>query len=142
MNFLLRYESILAANSPVLTEEQLPYIDSLIAAYHTFQTMEIAVEFVLHQQSEHNPTIQSGFLPPALIWQHVRREVQKIVQNLHSEIIGKEVIPPDPIARNVIPNNVRCMPHSIYRKIRDFSIMKNLHQTARYYHNYFISRTQ
>ena len=102
--------------------------------------MEIGLEFIVAQQSAMQTSTdasQFDFLPPTLIWRHMQREVQKIIQNLHTELVSLGVQPPEPVLRHTVPDHVRCMEHSVFKDIRDFYIMKSLLKVSEFYHNYF-----
>ena len=139
-----RYESILPETSPLVSGEDISYQEHLQIAYSQFQRLEIAVEFIIAQQLEHIPlssqvrtAAQFDFLPPVMIWRHIQRELQKIILNLHTELVGQGATPAEPVPRAAIPNHVRCMDHAVYRDLRDFYVMKTIHKVSQFYKSFF-----
>ena len=142
--FYFRYESILPETSPFISGVDLSYLEHLQSSYSQFQRLEIAVEFIIAQQLEHNPlssqvqqAAQFDFLPPVMIWRHIQRQIQKIILNLHTELVAQGATPSEPVSRAAIPNHVRCMDHAVYRDLRDFYVMKTIHNVSQFYKNFF-----
>ena len=122
----------------MLSNTDYSYLEHLQSAYTQFQRLEIAVEFIIAQEQSHQTqNNQFDFLPTNLIWRHIHRELQKIIQNLHTEIIGQGLVPQEPVLRSAIPFSVRCMGHAVHRDIRDLYIIKILHQVSSFYKDLF-----
>ena len=119
----------------------------LLDAYDVFQRLEIAAELVLGDlRSSHSPPVSAhqselaavDFLPRHM-WSLLRREIQKVVQNLYTELRSRGLVVPSPLTRDVISRDIRCVQHSAYRDIRDFVIFRSVRQAVQYFFDRFQS---
>ena len=115
-------------------------------AYDLFQRLEIAAELVLGDLPSTPSTStttahagQSESFRPRHMWNMLRREIQKVVQNLYTELRSRGLLVAPPLSRNIISEEVRCVQHSAYRDIRDFVIFRSIRQVVYYYFDRFQS---
>ena len=114
-------------------DQAFSYADVLHDAYDIFQRLEMALELIQRGSADFQLTSFST----GNMWALFRREIQKIIQSLLSEMLNKEVSPPAPLTRGVISENIRCMEHSVYRDIRNFIIFRTINTSAHFYSRLF-----
>jgi hypothetical protein len=139
INFFLRYEELLpeAATGQTFDENEEAFY--LLDAYNLFQRLEIASEVVLNDlRSPSSTTANAAFLPRQM-WLLLRREIQKVVQNVYTEMLLRDLTIPLPLARTAIPQEIRCLEHSAYRDVRDFVIFRSVRHAVNHYFHHFQS---
>jgi len=129
LSFNFSYEDIVPSSSLMVNDRELSYADVLLDAYDIFQRLEMALELIQHGSADF-PLTSFG---ARNMWSLFRREIQKILQNLLTEMMYRDVSAPVPLTRGVISENVRCMDHSIYQDIRNFIIFRSIKQSAHFY---------
>ena len=138
--FVFRYEELLPEAAPEQLRGENEEAFYLVDAYSLFQRLEIASEVVLGDlRTSHPSATTSGgtsFLPRHM-WQLLRREIQKIVQNLYTELRIRGLTIPPPVPRMVIPSEIRCLEHSAYRDVRNFVIFKSIRHAVKHYFQHF-----
>ena len=133
LSFNFSYEDIIPNSSLMVNDRELSYADVLLDAYDIFQRLEMALELIQHGSADF-PLTSFG---ARNMWSLFRREIQKILQNLLTEMMYRDVSAPVPLTRGVISENVRCMDHSIYQDIRNFIIFRSIKQSAHFYSRIF-----
>ena len=132
--FCCRYEDVLPSGSAVVSsttaQDQATMADYLRDAYSVFQRLELATEVAQASAATGDDEEFSG----RQMWGLLRREIQKIIRSVYVEMAGLEMPAPAPLPRRTISAEVRCIPHSVYRDIRDFIVFRSIRQTTRFYH--------
>jgi hypothetical protein len=117
----------------------------LLEAYDLFQRLEIAAEIVLGDlRAAPSAAVPAGqshssaiSFRPRHMWSLLRREIQKVVQNLYTELKIRQLAVPPTLARAIISQQIRCVQHSAYRDVRDFVIFRSIRQTVHYFFQRF-----
>ena len=110
--------------------------DDFAAAYLMFQKLYLASEIVVNDLDYYQ--MRNYFL-----WQRVHRLIEHILKNIYPEMRPmNEVRPNEPITgvlpRSIISEHIRCVPHSAYRDIRDFVLLRHVLSTAEHYSRLFV----
>ena len=115
----------LAYPSLVLEYSPLPALSeaSLLASYSIFQHLAISIEVVTadHQHYHHYTD---------KMWRLITVYVDTILKNIYTELVMRGIFIPAPLARNIIPDTMRCLHFSANRHIRDFLVLRHLLHSA------------
>jgi hypothetical protein len=132
-----RYEELLPEAAPDQTFGENEEAFYLLDAYNLFQRLEIASEVVLNDLRSPSSTTSNAAILPRQMWLLLRREIQKVVQNVYTELLIRGLPIPLPLARTAISQEIRCLEHSAYRDVRDFVIFRSMrHAVDHYSHNF------
>ena len=106
--------------------------DDITAVYSTFQKLYIASEMILTDLDHYN--IQSDHA--RRVWSLINSLLSNVVKNVYIELLhhsqpGSSL--PPPVTRAFIPARVRCMRDTAFRDIRDFALLRQIHQSAKDY---------
>ena len=115
----LAYPSLISEYSP------LPVLSdsSLLASYSVFQHLAISIEVVTDDHQHHHHYTDK-------MWRLITIYVDTILKNIYTELVMRGIFIPAPLARNIIPDTMRCLPFSANRDIRDFLILRHLLHSA------------
>jgi len=115
----LSYPSLISEYSPLPVLSQ----SSLLASYSVFQHLAISIEVVITDHQHHQQYTSK-------MWRLTSTTVENILRNIYSELVMKGISIPAPLARNVIPDTMRCVSFSSYRDTRDFIVLRHIMQAA------------
>lgn len=106
--------------------------DDISEVYSIFQKLYIASEMVNTDFHHHN--IQSD--NTRRVWSLINSLLSNVVKNVYIEVLhqpqyGSSL--PAPVTRAFIPSRVRCMRDAAFRDIRDFALLRHIHQSAKKY---------
>ena len=115
----------LAYPSLILEYSPLPVLSdsSLLASYSVFQHLAISIEVVTDDHQHHHHYTDK-------MWRLITIYVDTILKNIYTELVMRGIFIPAPLARNIIPDTMRCLPFSANRDIRDFLILRHLLHSA------------
>ena len=99
-------------------------------AYDTFQRLAILVEVVKVDISHHRDASRGT----KHLWQLVERGLKRVLEQVYMELSTTTVQLPLPLTREVVPDWLRCMDHSVERDTRDFIVLRETLQAAVFFH--------
>ena len=102
-------------------------VGELKLAYDTFQRLAILVEVVKADISHHRDASRAT----QHLWQLVERGLMSVLEQVCMELratVGEHL--PLPLTREVVPDWLRCMAHSVERDTRDFIVLRDTLQAA------------
>ena len=98
----------------------------VLAAYDIFQRLGLVVEVVRADIARH----RDSSARTEHLWQLVERGVGRVLEHLYTELVVLEVEVPAALAREVIPQALRCVRDSIGRDVRDFLVLRHVLQVV------------
>ena len=114
----LRYEFMVSTTH--LTDPE-----DISMAYNLFQRVALALEVVrLDMDHFEDMTVRTS-----VMWRLVEDIVDGILEHLHVALAGKG----DVLARDVFPEEFRCVKDSVSRDFRDFQILRHILEIATFY---------
>ena len=122
----ISYEAVLPRGALAPQQDR---VEEMKLAYDTFQRLAILVEVVKADISHHRDASRGT----QHLWQLVERGVMRVLEQVYMELSTITVLPL-PLTREVVPDWLRCMDHSVERDTRDFIVLRDTLQAANFFH--------
>ena len=129
----LYYPEVIPRDSQILMSDAstVSRNRSMLEAYSIFQRLALALEIVIVDLN-HNID-HSDRRATKRMWRRSSLTVTNILKNIYADLVMKGLDIPEPIHRETIPNNLRCLQFTAFRDTRDFIILRHLKDAANYY---------
>ena len=120
----MRYEYMVSRTN--LTDPE-----DISMAYNLFQRVALAIETVRLDMDHHeDETVRTSTM-----WRQVEDYVDGILEHLHVALDGQGAV----LARDVFPEEFRCINHSVSRDFRDFIVLRHTLEIAAFFANQAVS---
>ena len=104
---------------------QLTHPEDISMAYNLFQRAALALEVVRVDMDHHEDmTVRTS-----IMWRQVEDIVGGILEHLHVALAGQG----DVLARDVFPQEFRCVKDSVSRDFRDFLVLRHILEIATFF---------
>ena len=113
--------------------------DDFSRSYSQFQKLHISSEMVLadlrHYTNRHwDP--RSG-REVVQLWSSIHLLLGSVLKQLYIQLVHTHTTPAPPLARQLVPARVRCVPSTAHRDTRDFVILRHILAVSSHYSRIF-----
>ena len=130
----LSYEWVVPRGALVANGEWESMVSS---AYSTFQRLALALE-VARVDMEHHGDARPRTVS---LWASLDRRVRRVLELVHSELRAGGREEQGVVAREEVPQWLRCVQHSVGRDTRDFIILRHVLQASNFFSQQFSDDT-